>query len=82
MCHKANKLQAIARQWQTARICPLFEKGKDTNPANYRLLAETRNSSVFYRLYANSLWEITTRWEIMNNRDNGIALPDTQFLFS
>jgi hypothetical protein len=79
ICHKAYNLQAIPRQWQTSRIRPLFKKGEDTNPANYRLLAI---SSVFYRLYANSLREITTRWVIKNNGDNGSVLPDTQFAFS
>jgi hypothetical protein len=29
ICHKAYKLQAIPRQWQTSRIRPLFKKGED-----------------------------------------------------
>ena len=56
-----------------AKISPLYKKGSKLDPNNYRMLAV---SGTLYRLYANILRELVTKWCVENRK-----VPDTQFGF-
>ena len=59
--------------WKAAKLTPLHKKGSLLDPANYRMLAV---SDIMYRIYANVLRDVVTRWCRENNR-----IPDTQYGF-
>jgi len=59
--------------WKIARITPLYKKGSVVDPGNYRMLAV---SGTLYRLYANVLREVVTRWCKEKRK-----IPDTQYGF-
>jgi hypothetical protein len=69
-CYESGKVPA---QWKVARLSPLFKKGDDTLPCNYRMLAV---SSVLYRLYASVLRELLTTWVVASQ-----VVPVNQFGF-
>jgi hypothetical protein len=78
ICFKAFTTGHIPTAWQASRIKPIYKKGDEHSPENYRLLAIC---SVLYRLYANCLRDLTTQWIIKHNHGEGRILPDTQFGF-
>ena len=63
----------VVKEWKKAKICPLYKKGEVSNCNSYRMLAI---SSVLYRLYSNTLREMTTKWCIRFDK-----IPETQFGF-
>ena len=75
----AKLFQLLMRQtkipddWKIAKLNPLHKKGAVIDPINYRMLAV---SGTFYRLYANVLRSLLTRWCY----DKG-KIPDFQFGF-
>ena len=70
LCH-AERM--VPESWKVARLSPLFKnKGPLLDPNSYRMLAV---SSVFYRLYANVMRQLTTEWAVREK------VPDTQFGF-
>jgi hypothetical protein len=49
--------------WAKAKISFLHKKGSKLDPNNYRMLAV---SGTLYRLYANILRELVTKWCVEN----------------
>ena len=71
--HVALSEKRIPACWEKAKISPLYKKGSKLDPNNYRMLAV---SGTLYRLYANILRELVTKWCVENRK-----VPDTQFGF-
>ena len=71
--HVALSEKRIPACWKKAKISPLYKKGSKLDPNNYRMLAV---SGTLYRLYANILRELVTKWCVENRK-----VPDTQFGF-
>jgi len=73
LLHVALSEKRIPACWKKAKISPLYKKGSKLDPNNYRMLAV---SGTLYRLYANILRELVTKWCVENRK-----VPDTQFGF-
>ena len=56
-----------------AKFSPLYKKGSKLDPNNYHMLSV---SGTLYRLYANILRELVTKWCVENRK-----VPDTQYDF-
>jgi hypothetical protein len=62
--HVALSEKHISACWKIAKISPLYKKGSKLDPNNYRMLAV---SGTLYRLYANILRELVTKWCVTPN---------------
>ena len=71
--HVALSEKRVPACWKKAKISPLYKKASKLDPSNYRMLAV---SGTLYRLYANILRELVTKWCVENRK-----VPDTKFGF-
>jgi hypothetical protein len=71
--HVALSEKHIPACWNKTKISTLYKKGSKLDPNNYRMLAV---SGTLYRLYANNLRELVTKWCVENRK-----VPDTQIGF-
>ena len=72
--HVALSEKRIPACWKKAKISPLYKTGSKLDTNNYRMLAV---SGTLYRLYANILREMVTKWCVENRK-----VPDTRTQFS
>jgi hypothetical protein len=72
--HLCYTKQVVPEGWKIARLTPLYKnKGPLLDPNSFRMLAV---SSVFYRLFANIVRQVTTEWAVREGK-----VPETQFGF-
>jgi len=71
--HLALNTKCIPAEWKIAKISPIHKRGVKLDPNNYRMIAV---SGTLYRLYANVLRDIMTKW-----CEDKKKVPDTQYGF-
>ena len=71
--HVALSEKRVPACWKKVKISPLYNEGSKLDPNNYRI---SLMSGTLYRLYANILRELVTKWCVDNRK-----VPDTQFGF-
>ena len=64
--------------WKAAKVCPIFKKNDNKNPANYRPISLLSNlSKVFERLVYKQLYSYFSENQLLNEKNSGFRQGDS-----